>query len=231
MARLKRVFIPGVPSHVMVRGNDKQDIFGGDGDRRIFLDWLRDASQRHSVAIHAYVLMTNHVHLLATGERRESIAKTVQSLGRRYVAFFNQKYKRTGTLWEGRYKGALVQTQRYLLDCQRYIELNPVRAGMVNQPLDFRWSSHRHHSVGVADPLITTHPQILAMGGPEEWRAAYRRIFSEPLSRECLDRIRDATEHGWGIGDDEFIDSVSQQSGRRMARAGVGGRPRKKTGV
>ncbi len=215
----------------MVRGNDKQDIFGADGDRHIFLGWLEDASKRHAMAIHAYVLMDNHVHLLATGGGPESIPKAIQSLGRRYVAFFNRKYQRTGTLWEGRYKGALVQTQRYLVDCQRYIELNPVRAGMVARPIDFRWSSHRHHAAGVADALVTTHPQILAMGEAEEWRAAYRKIFGEPLSRESLALIRDATEHGWGIGDEEFIDSIGEQIGRRMARAGPGGRPRKKTGV
>ena len=172
--------------------------------------------------------MDNHVHLLATGAEQGAVSRSIQSLGRQYVAFFNRKHRRTGTLWEGRFKSALVQTQGYLLDCQRYIELNPVRAGMVVRPIDYPWSSHRFHAAGVRDDIVTTHPAFMALGDtPHARQVAYRALFEAPVDPRCLALIRDATAHGWGIGDGEFVAWAGRQAGRRASRGGVGGRPRK----
>jgi putative transposase len=143
MARLPRYTLPGQPQHVILRGNNRSIIFAADEDYRFFLDCLGDAATRHGCVIHAYVLMTNHVHLLITPEHEGSIGKALQSVGRRYVQYFNYTYQRTGTLWEGRYKATLIDSESYLLTCYRYIELNPVRADMVPHPRDYLWSSYR----------------------------------------------------------------------------------------
>src|SRR4051812_18507564 len=134
MPRLPRFFAEGVPSHVILRGNNRQAVFLTEGDRIFFHRCLAELAQESSVAVHAYVFMTNHVHLLATGALRASISKLMQRLGTRYVGYFNYLHDRTGSLWEGRYKASLVEAERYFLTCQRYIELNPVRAGMVTHP-------------------------------------------------------------------------------------------------
>ena len=219
MARLKRLFIAGVPQHLIVRGNDRQDIFLEDADRFYFLGCLEQAARSHSLAIHAYVLMSNHVHLLATGADASSIPKTLQSVGRRYVAHFNGLYGRTGTLWEGRYKAALVQTGDHLVNCQRYIELNPVRAGMVNDPAAHFWSSHRCFALGATDPLITPHPHLLSLGKPgEQFGRAYRSLFHSQLDPQVVDAIRDATNHGWGLGDEGFLEWAGALCGRRAHR-------------
>lgn len=141
MARLPRLWISGLPEHLIIRGNNRQAIFRSDGDRVFFHRCLVEISSRCQVDVHAYVLMGNHVHLLATGREADSISRMIQATGRRYVSYFNYLYKRTGTLWEGRFRSSAVQTDRYLLTCQRYIELNPVRAGIVADPMDFPWSS------------------------------------------------------------------------------------------
>lgn len=148
MARLPRYFLPGQPQHVIQRGNNRNIIFAGENDYRFYLECLADASGKHSCDIHAYVLMTNHVHLLLTPHHKDSIAKTLQSVGRRYVQYFNHVYQRTGTLWEGRYKATLIDSEAYLLTCYRYIELNPVRAGLVSHPREYPWSSYRLHGEG-----------------------------------------------------------------------------------
>src|SRR5438309_11554639 len=157
MARRPRLELAGVPLHVIQRGNHRALCFLADGDRHMYLKFLGDAAARHRCSVHAYVLMPNHVHLLVTPTEPGAVAAMMQDLGRRYVRLFNDIHARTGTLWEGRYKAAMIDTERYFLICQRYIELNPVRAGMVTAPADYPWSSHRHYAYGTNNALVTPH--------------------------------------------------------------------------
>lgn len=227
MARLPRHFVEGIPLHVIIRGNDRQDTFRGEGDRLFFHRCLTELSRERGVAIHAYVLMTNHVHLLATGRDSKAVPDLVQRLGRRYVGYFNYLHKRTGTLWEGRYKATLVQAERYFLACQRYIELNPVRASMVGNPAEFAWSSHRRLAWGHPDDLVTPHALYQDLGPDESARqTAYRTLFEVDLDSETLDRIRSTAQKGWALGDPEFQTRVERRGNRRAA-ARPRGRPRK----
>ena len=216
MSRLPRLFVPSLPSHITVRGNDRQAIFHCDGDRLRFLSCLGEAARKNGLAIHAYVLMTNHVHLLATGDQSGSAPRTIQSVGRRYVAYFNDRYERTGTLWEGRYRSALVQVEGYLLACHRYIDLNPVRAGLVRNPGEYQWSSHRFYAWGRADGLVTPHEALLALGFTTARRcAAYASIFDQPMETEVLDQIRFCANKGWALGSPAFCLAVQETSRRR----------------
>ncbi|MGH8653912.1 MAG: transposase [Gammaproteobacteria bacterium] len=229
MARLPRYNLPGQPQHVILRGNNRCIIFAAEEDYRFFLDCLQDAAVRHGCAIHTYVLMTNHVHLLMTPEREESIGKALQSLGRRYVQYFNYTQKRTGTLWEGRYKSTLIDSESYLLTCYRYIELNPVRANMVVHPCDYPWSSYLYHAEGKFDKLITDHALYYALGQKQgERQAAYQALFKAHMSRSELIAIRDATNKGWVLGNDRFMEKISAAVSRRMAPLPKG-RPRKES--
>jgi putative transposase len=164
MARQPRLDLPGIAQHVVQRGNDRHVCFAADTDYLRYLQELREASSKHDCAIHAYVLMTNHVHLLATPAATGGISRMMQAVGRRYVGSFNARDHRTGTLWEGRFKAALVDTDRYLLTCYRYIELNPVRAHMTDNPADYPWSSYHHNALGQFSPLITPHAQYTILG-------------------------------------------------------------------
>src|SRR3989344_2182750 len=176
MARLPRIVIPEQPLHIIQRGNNRLPCFFADEDYRFYLDSLKEASTRYGCRVHAYVLMTNHVHLLLTPESVESPSAALQSVGRRYVRYINHTYRRSGTLWEGRFKSALIDSERYLLVCSRYIELNPVRARMVEQPGDYRWSSYRHNALGQADGLLTPHYLYESLNSDTARRcAAYRR--------------------------------------------------------
>jgi putative transposase len=159
MARKPRIALAGYAQHVVQRGNNRQATFFAEADYRYYLDCLAEASAKYDCALHAYVLMTNHVHLLVTPNQTDGIARMMQSVGRRYVQYVNYCNKRSGTLWEGRYKASLVQSERYLLVCSRYIELNPVRAGMVTRPEAYRWSSYRANALGewVFRPNVTAH--------------------------------------------------------------------------
>ncbi len=157
MPRKQRFFLAGVPAHLVQRGNNRQAVFYDDSDYRAYLGWLVEGAQRYGCAIHAYVLMTNHVHLLLTPRDRDSISRLLQYVGRRYVAYVNHRYGRTGTLWEGRFKASVIDASEYLLRCYRYIELNPVRAGMVDSPRGYRWSSYRANAQGAADPAVSPH--------------------------------------------------------------------------
>jgi putative transposase len=227
MARLPRLFIPGVPVHVIIRGNNRQDVFRGDGDRVFFHRCLAEQAGQHDVSVHAYVLMTNHIHLLAMGARARSIPALVQSLGRRYVGYFNYLHHRTGTLWEGRYKAGLVQAERYLLTCQRYIELNPVRAGMVRHPGQFAWSSFHRCAHGQPDDAVTPHPlyEDLAID-PERRLAAYRELFEHDIDYRTLHKIRDAVHNGWVLGDAGYLAKIAREALRRPARVPVGRKAR-----
>jgi putative transposase len=192
---------------------------------------LRDAAVNNELAVHAYVLMTNHVHLLVTGKDKSSGPRTIQSVGRRYVAYFNARYSRTGTLWEGRYRSTVVQADEYLLACHRYIDLNPVRAGIARHPADYFWSSYRFYAYGKPNELLMPHERVLAMGTTLERRyAAYRRLFAESLDGRVLEQIRSCSNKGWALGSSDFCDSLEVSAGRRTSSLGLGWTKGKKRG-
>ena len=226
MPRLPRFFAPDLPLHIIQRGNDRQPIFGGRDDVMFYRDCLARAARDCGVAIHAYVLMTNHVHLLATPRRADSLPKMMQSIGRIYVQYFNAAYCRTGTLWEGRYKAAIVDDECYLLTCMRYIELNPVRAQMVASPSEFPWSSFSANACGAADDLVVPHAIYRRLGwSPETRQATYRQLFRAAIPEAEMCSIRDATQHAWALGSVAFRSKIAAL-GRRADRLPVG-RPRK----
>lgn len=216
MARLGRYFVAGQPLHVIQRGNNRGRIFFTRDDATQFLGWLGDAAERYGLALHAYVLMPNHVHLLASPAAADSLPRTMQSVGRRYVRYLNHRAARTGTLWEGRYRATVVDTDAYFFRVSRYIELNPVRAALAPDPGAYRWSSHRATALGHADPLLTPHPLYLSLGDDPPARAdAYRGLFGEVLADDTLKAIRDATNRGWALGDSAFQERMSAAGGRR----------------
>ena len=226
MARLPRFFVPGYPLHVIQRGNNREAVFGDEADYHAYAEWLGEAARRHGCAIHAYVLMTNHVHVLLTPEQPSSIPKTFQSLGRRYVQYVNATYGRTGTLWEGRYRATLIDSDAYLITCCRYIELNPVRAEMVAHPREYPWSSYHFHARGHADPLLTPHALYQQLGRTAVTRQqAYRELFRHHLSGETLDEIREATNKAWVLGNERFKARLIKKTDRRVAPL-PRGRPR-----
>lgn len=231
MARQPRLELPGVPLHVIQRGNNRSTCFFADDDYRLYLDCLRRASAKLGCKVHAYVLMTNHVHLLVTPGETHAVSRLMQWIGRRYVRTVNDRHERSGTLWEGRFRSTLVDSERYFLVCQQYIDFNPVRAGMVRDPQDYRWSSHRHYVAGVADPLVTEHECYLALGETSfERRLAYRLLCAESLNQESLEIIRSATNRGWPLGSEQFKDRIETVSGR-AARPGRLGRRKKPNAV
>lgn len=224
MARLPRMIIPGQPQHVIVRGNNRSEIFCCDADYRFYLEKLQAACKKHDVQIHAYVLMTNHIHLLMTPSSEDSLGKTLQMLGRYYVQYFNYCYQRTGTLWEGRYKATLIDSESYLLTCMRYIELNPVRAGMVADPADYPWSSYGFNASGQADDLVTQHFVFQRLGNNEsERQAAYRALFKQAISETQMSEIREATNKAWALGDGQFKERIQLQLARRVEPVARGG--------
>ncbi len=226
MARLPRFFVPGCPLHVIQRGNNREALFFDELDYRMYLEWLADAAHRHGCALHAYVLMTNHVHVLLTPDHPQSLPKTFQSLGRRYVQYVNTAHQRTGTLWEGRYRTTVIDSEAYLLTCCRYIELNPVRARLVTHPREYPWSSYHWHADGKADPLLTPHGLYLQLGRTaDERQRAYRELFRRHLSGDTLDAIREATNKAWVLGSERFQARLARKIDRRVAPL-PRGRPR-----
>ena len=227
MPRLPRLDVGGVAQHVVQRGNDRQPCFFTDVDRGRYLLELLELSRRWGCAIHAYVLMTNHVHLLATPRERGSVGRLMQALGRRYVRYVNDHHCRTGTLWEGRYKACLVASDEHLLRCYRYIELNPVRAGMVATPGEYRWSSHAANAHGAADALVVPHELYLGLGRtPVERRAAYRELVAETIPAQETDAIRLNLQRQHAFGSRRFQAAIEAQLQRRAGPAKIG-RPRK----
>jgi putative transposase len=215
MPRMVRLFAPGQAHHVLQRGNNRQPIFFTDDDRRRFLGWLETALEAEGCTLHAYVLMTNHFHLLLTPARAESIPRSIQSLGRRYVGWVNHAQGRTGTLWEGRYKSTIVDSETYLLACQSYIEANPVRAGMAASPADYPWSSYGHNALGLGDRLLSEHPVYSALGAtPKERQATYRALFDEGLDGAIMEILRDSVQRGWVPGDPQFQQKMATLLGR-----------------
>ncbi len=217
MARMPRITCPGLPHHVIQRGNNRSAIFFDEKDRHVYLNGLGEAMQKYGCKLHAYVLMTNHAHLLLTPESESSISQMVQSLGRRYVRYINTTYHRSGTLWEGRFKSSVVQSERYLLTCYRYIELNPVRAGMVNLPQAYRWSSYARNGLGHKNKYIEPHKEYLRLGGDEKERcAAYRALFPHHINPEALREIRDSANRNLILGSDSFMNEVEARLKRRV---------------
>jgi putative transposase len=230
MARLPRYVIPGQPQHIIQCGNNRQVIFAADADYQYFRDALVEASDKHGLAVHAYVWMTNHIHLLATPAKADSISKVFQSVGRKYVQYFNFTYKRSGTLWEGRYRATVVDSERYLLTVMRYIELNPVRADMVAHPREYRWSSYgrnAHGETGQNVDWLAAHREYRRLGrSPEQRQAAYRQLFRAAVAKDDLQAIRDCTHKGWALGSTRFSEKIEALTQRRTVSKGVG-RPRK----
>jgi len=227
MARLPRLCPPGIPQHVIQRGNNRSVCFTCEQDFSTYSNWLEEYSQEFDVAVHAWVFMTNHVHLLVTPTKSNSLSAMMQALGRRYVRYFNHQYRRTGTLWEGRFKSSLVQSEIYLLQCYRYIELNPVRAHMVEAPSAYAWSSYHCNALGAESDLCTPHDEYLKLGKHKEKRLrVYRELFKAHVEGELLEQIHEAVNKGLALGNDRFKDEVEMLYGQRVRPATMG-RPKK----
>lgn len=225
MPRHARIVIPDTPMHVVQRGNNRAACFVDDQDRAFYLHHLGRLASEVCCALHAYCLMTNHVHLLVTPERADGCADLFRRLGVVYTQYFNKRHDRTGTLWEGRFRSCLVQTEAYLLACYRYIELNPVRAGMVADPASYRWSSYGANAGDVQDPRITPHAEYLRLGADrEERRRQYRALFGSELGTELVRDIRAMTNAGYVLGSEAFQREVGRRLGRRVV-PGTAGRP------
>jgi len=216
---------------VIQRGNNRGAIFFCADDYARYRAWLAEAVGDYGCLIHAYVLMTNHVHLLVTPRSADSLPRVMQSLGRRYVRHVNAAYRRSGTLWEGRYRAAPIDSEAYFLGCCRYIELNPVRAGMVAHPRDYPWSSYRAHARGAADALVSGHPVYRALGrGRDARQAAYRALFRTALEATFIDALRAATNGGWALGDARFKREIAAALGRRVTPLPKGRPPKTSDG-
>lgn len=226
MARQPRLSLAGYPHHIIQRGNNRQVIFMDVADRQFFLDLLEEHSKQFGVAVHSYVLMDNHVHLLATPATAEALPGMMQAVGRRYVRYFNDRYGRTGTLWDGRYKSTLVQSESYLLTCMAYLDLNPVRAGLIAQPADYAWSSYGHYAGQRTDKLITPHPLIWELGNtPFAREAAYAVLVQGGLVHREQTAITDSALYGWALGDADFVANLQKKTPRRLLK-GQAGRPK-----
>ena len=225
MPRRPRLDAAGIAQHVIQRGNDRQPCFFADVDRLRYLRDLNELAMAHDCAVHGYVLMTNHVHLLMSPGALGAISALMHTLGTRYVRAINDRYGRTGTLWEGRYKSCLVDSEQYVLTCLRYIELNPVRAGIVQEPARYPWSSYRANGEGRADPLVRAHPAYLALAPDTAARLTrYRELVAAGIEEAELSAIRGYTQRQQALGSSSFQDAIEAILGRR-ARPGRNGRP------
>lgn len=225
MARLPRLVIPNQPHHVIQSGNDGLVIFRDLADHTAFLNRLKDAARQFKVAIHAYVLMPTHLHLLLTPSDSEGLGKMMQWIGRSYVPYFNQKYARTGTLWQGRYKATVIDPERYFMTCSAYIELNPVRGGIARAAGEYPWSSYQHHIGLRPDPIISDHPLYWSLGNtPFEREAAYKALVENGVNEDEVRRLTEATLKGWAFGSEQFQTSLEKQVARRV-RPAKRGRP------
>jgi putative transposase len=224
MARLPRFILPGYPQHVIQRGNNRQQILFEEQDYWFLWEKIGAAAAKFQCQVHAYVLMPNHFHLLLTPMTEDGVGKLMQYVGRYYVQFFNNRYDRTGTLWEGRYRGTLVDPAKLLLPVGRYVESNPVRHGLVTEPGDYAWSSYGANALGNDDPLVTHHPAYEKLGRSQKARqAAYAKAFGTPIDEALLTRVRDATNKAWVLGDSAFCQEVEQQLNRRTSPRPRGG--------
>lgn len=227
MPRRSRLILAGAPTHLVQRGVDRQPCFFAPEDRVFYLDLLAEHAQAARCAVHAFVLMTNHVHLLITPETAQGPSRLMNLLGQRYVRAVNRAHGRTGTLWEGRFRSTVAADEAHVLACYRYIELNPVRAGLVEDPRAHPWTSYRANAEGMASRMLTPHPCYLALGPDDSSRrAAYRALFETALPPEMLSRIRNATNANDTLGDDRFRIQVEAMLGRRIAPLKRGPKPR-----
>ena len=228
MPRKLRFYVPGAPVHAVQRGHNRSPIFFDDLDYLEYLRCLKQAADHYGCAVHAYVLMTNHVHLLLTPERADSIGRLFQSLGRHYVRYVNQTYQRHGSLWEGRYKCNVIESQAYLLSCMRYIELNPVRAGMVDDPTKYRWSSYTANALGTSNAVLTPQAEYVALGRlPIDRQSVYRGLFDRVSDSEELRLLRCALQTGTPLGNEKFKAEIEATLNLKVGFAHRG-RPMKK---
>ena len=222
MPRRLRVQPLGYPLHIIKRGNNRQACFYADEDYQFFLHHLGKLAARFKCEVHAYVLMTNHVHLLVTPQMGLGASRLMKLLGQRYVQYVNKTYRRCGTLWDGRFRSSLVQSARYVLACYRYIEMNPVRANMVQDPLDYPWSSHSANAQDKRVKWLTPHGEYLELGLTAETRcAAYRGLFATELDPGLLGAIRGAAHVGYAIGSRRFREEIKAALKARVARQPV----------
>ncbi len=227
MARLNRVAPVGIPVHLVQRGNNRQVCFASAEDMKAYLTWLKKYAALFQVEIHAWVLMTNHVHLLCTPQQENALSKMMQSIGRMYVRYYNYTYGRSGTLWEGRYKSCLIQNERYLMEVYRYIELNPVRAEMVSDPAEYTWSSYQINALGKKSDLCIPHPVYNGLGfDAKERQENYQMLFKHHISVEMLKDIRNSLNKGLALGDGRFKEEVEKLTGQRVTERKAG-RPKK----
>jgi len=220
MPRKPRFFLPGVPAHIVQRGHSQEPVFFDDGDYQAYLGWLEEASGRYHCDIHAYVLMTNHIHILATPREKQGISRMMQYVGRQYVPYINHTYGTNGSIWEGRFKASLVSDEEYLLTCMRYIELNPVRANIVNAPSYYRWSSYRYNAQGKNNTIVTEHPLYTAMGRTKVSRCEnYKSLCKAHIDADQLKSIRAAWQTGTPLGNDYFREKVERKLKTKVGQA------------
>ena len=227
MPRKPRFFVPGVPAHIVQRGHSREPIFFEAGDYQAYLHWLKEASQRYGCDIHAFVLMTNHIHLLVTPVKKDSVSQMMQYIGRHYVPYINYTYGTSGSIWEGRYKASLINDEEYLLTCMRYIELNPVRANMTRIPGAYRWTSYQVNGKGKRNSLITPHPLYLKLGKSLEDRLiAYCDLFKAHIDEAELKSIRETLQSGTPLGNEYFRSKIEAKLKQKIGQP-KRGRPRK----
>ena len=228
MPRKPRFFLPDIPVHIVQRGHSREPVFFEDSDYRAYLDWFTEAAERYACAVHAYVLMTNHVHILATPHKSDGVSRMMQYVGRHYVPYVNHTYGTSGSIWEGRFKASLIQDEEYLLTCMRYIELNPVRANMTTTPGQYRWSSYRGNAQGREDVIITPHELYISLGRSRASRQeTYRALFKAHVDENALKDIRAAWQTGTPLGNDYFREKIERKLGSKVGQARRG-RPSKR---
>jgi putative transposase len=227
MARLPRLTVPGYPHHLIQRGNNRQSIFASPADYETLLSMVDEHARKLDVELHAYVLMTNHFHLLATPRTEIGLPSLMQAVGRRYVRYFNQRQARTGTLWEGRYRSTLIEADRYLLACMVYLDLNPVRAGIAPSAADYFWSSHAHY-VGLRnDSMVTAHPLYWTLGNtPFAREAAYAEMVVAGIDPADRQALTDSALRGWALGSHDYVAELQKRTARRVSRAAAGRPPK-----
>ncbi|ESQ13879.1 MAG: hypothetical protein N838_13660 [Thiohalocapsa sp. PB-PSB1] len=232
MARLPRFILPGYPQHVIQRGNSNQPILHDEEDYWFLWNKLHEATLKFQCDIHAYVLMPNHFHLILTPWEKQGIGRLMQYAGRYYVQHVNTRYKRSGTLWEGRYRATLFDPQAYLLSASRYVESNAVRAGLVSSPAEYDWSSYAANALGAEDELVTPHAIYKQLGRSQKARRdAYRKLYEQPLDGNLIQSLRDSTNKAWVLGDQRFCDSIEGKLNRRALPRQRGGDRRSNTYV